>query len=72
MKNSKKSNIVNIQEYETTKTYYAIGMLIGALRAELENGTVELESVYGLLTDRAKSAISSDIAYAVDASRYMS
>lgn len=65
----KNSNIVNIQEYETTKTYYAIGLLIGALRAELENGTVELESVYSLLTDRVKSTIGSELAFAVDASR---
>lgn len=58
MKNSK---VVNIQEYRINRTHYAIGVLIGALRAELENGTVELEAVYGLLNDGVKSAISSDL-----------
>lgn len=57
----KDSNIVNIQEYKTNRNYYKIGLIIGALRAELENGTVALESVYGLLTDRAKSAIDSSL-----------
>jgi hypothetical protein len=61
MKNSK---IINIQRYKINKNYYTIGLLIGALRAEMENGTVELESVYGLLTDRVKSAIDSDLATA--------
>lgn len=59
----KNSNVVNIQEYRISKNYYNIGLIIGALRAEVENGTVALESVYGLLTDRVKSAIDSDIAY---------
>lgn len=59
----KNSNVVNIQEYRIRKNYYNIGLIIGALRAEVENGTVALESVYGLLTDRVKSAIDSDIAY---------
>ena len=58
------SNIISIQEYRTNKDYYKIGLIIGALRAELENGTVELESVYSLLTDGVKSAIGSDLAYA--------
>ncbi len=57
----KKSNIVNIHEYRINRNYYNIGLVIGALRAELENGTVTLESVYGLLTDRTKSAIDSDL-----------
>lgn len=61
MKNSK---IINIQRYKINKNYYTIGLLIGALRAEMENGTVELESVYGLLTDRVKSTIDSDLATA--------
>lgn len=60
----KNSNIVNIQEYKINKNYYTIGLLIGALRAEMENGTVELESVYNILTDGVKSAISSDLAIA--------
>lgn len=60
----KNTNIVNIHEYKINKTYYSIGLLIGALRAELENGTVELESVYNLLTDGVKSAISNDLAFA--------
>lgn len=38
MKNSK---YVNIQDYKINKNYYTIGLLIGALRVELENGTVE-------------------------------
>ena len=59
----KNSNVVNIQEYRISKNYYNIGLIIGALIAEVENGTVALESVYGLLTDRVKSAIDSDIAY---------
>lgn len=59
MKNSK---VVNIQEYKINRNYYNIGLIIGALRAELENGTVALESVYGLLTDSVKTAINSDLA----------
>ncbi len=59
----KNSNVVNIQEYRIRKNYYNIGLIIGALRAEVENGTVALESIYDLLTDRVKSAIDSDIAY---------
>ncbi len=59
----KNSNVVNIQEYRISKNYYNIGLIIGALRAEVENGTVALESIYDLLTDRVKSAIDSDIAY---------
>ena len=60
----KNSNVVSIHEYKINKTYYSIGVLIGALRAELENGAVDPESVYNLLTDRVKSAISSDLAFA--------
>ena len=55
----KNSNVIKIQEYRINKNYYNIGLIIGALRAEMENGTVALESVYGLLTDRVKSAIDS-------------
>ena len=65
----KNSNVVNIKEYRISKNYYNIGLIIGALRAEVENGTVALESVYGLLTDRVKSAIDSDIAYIGGTSR---
>lgn len=65
----KNSNIVNFQEYRINRDYYNIGLIIGALRAELENGTVDMESVYSLLTDNAKSAISSDILYAGRAAR---
>ena len=65
----KNSNVVNIQEYRISKNYYNIGLIIGALRAEVENGTVALESIYGLLTDRVKSAIDSDIAYIGGTSR---
>ncbi len=65
----KNSNVVNIQEYRISKNYYNIGLIIGALRAEVENGTVALESVYGLLTDRVKSAIDSNFAYIGGTSR---
>ncbi len=65
----KNSNVVNIQEYRISKNYYNIGLIIGALRAEVENGTVALESIYDLLTDRVKSAIDSDIAYIGGTSR---
>lgn len=65
----KNSNIVNIHEYRINKNYYNIGLIIGALRTELENGTVALESVYGLLTDRVKSAIDGDLAHVGGAAR---
>ncbi len=65
----KNSNIVNIHEYRINKNYYNIGLIIGALRAELESGTVALESVYGLLTDGVKSAIDSDLAHMGGAAR---
>jgi len=65
----KNPSVVNIQEYKINKTYYTIGLLIGALRAELENGSVEMESVYGLLTDSVKCAISNDLVYAGGAAR---
>ena len=55
------SNVISIQEYKVNRKYYNIGLIIGALRAELENGTVELGSVYSLLTDGVKSAIGSDL-----------
>lgn len=58
------SNVISIQEYRTNKNYYNIGLVIGALRAEVESGTVKIESVYGLLTDDVKSAIGGDLAYA--------
>lgn len=58
----KNLNVINIQEYKINKNYYNIGLIIGALRAELENGTVTLESVYGLLTDSVKSTINNDFA----------
>lgn len=48
------SNIINIQEHRINKEHYNIGLIIGALRAELESGTVEIESVYSLLTDGVK------------------
>lgn len=63
MENSN-SNLISIQEYRINRNYYNIGLIIGALRAELESGTVKIESVYGLLTDDVKSAIGSDLAYA--------
>lgn len=56
-----KSNVIDFQRYKINKEYYNIGLIMGALRAELENGTVALESVYGLLTDNVKSAIDSDL-----------
>ncbi|MCM1245517.1 MAG: hypothetical protein NC293_07730 [Roseburia sp.] len=60
----KNSNVISIQEYRISRNYYNIGLIIGALRAELENGAVEIESVYSLLTDDVKSAIGSDLAHA--------
>lgn len=65
----KNSNVVNIHEYKINRNYYNIGLIIGALRAELEKGTVSLESAYGLLTDGVKSAIDSDLAHAGGAFR---
>ncbi|MCI8363774.1 MAG: hypothetical protein HFG34_02335 [Eubacterium sp.] len=65
----KNSNIVNFQEYRINRDYYNIGLIIGALRAELENGTVDMESVYSLLTENSKSAISSDIVCAEGVAR---
>ena len=60
----KNSNVVNIHEYKINRNYYNIGLIIGALRAELEKGTVSLESAYGLLTDGVKSTIDIDRKYA--------
>ena len=34
------SNTINIQDYKINRDYYNIGLIIGALRAELENGHV--------------------------------
>ena len=51
----------NFEEDEINSRYYNIGLLIGALRAELEKGTVSLESAYGLLTDGVKAAIDSEL-----------
>lgn len=65
----KNSNVVNIHEYKINRNYYNIGLVVGALKAELENGAVELESVYDLLTDRVKSAIDSDLVHAGGAFR---
>ena len=58
------SNVISIQEYKVNRKYYNIGLIIGALRAELENGTVELVSVYSLLTEGVRLAIDSDLSYA--------
>jgi hypothetical protein len=65
----KNSNVVNIHEYKINRNYYNIGLIIGALRAELEKGTVSLESAYGLLTDGVKSTIDIDRTYAGGAIR---
>lgn len=51
----------NFEEDEINSRYYNIGLIIGALRAELEKGTVSLESAYGLLTDGVKAAIDSEL-----------
>lgn len=56
-----KSNVIDFQRYKANKEYYNIGLIMGALRAELESGTVALESVYDLLTDSVKSAIDGDL-----------
>lgn len=65
----KNSNVIKIQEYRINKNYYNIGLIIGALRAEMENGTVALESVYGLLTDKVKSAVDNDLVHVGGAAR---
>lgn len=54
MKNSK---IVDFQEHKSNKDYYTIGLVIGALRAELEAGSISVEDVYSLLTDSVKRII---------------
>ena len=65
----KNSNVVNIHEYKINRNYYNIGLIIGALRAELEKGTVSLGSAYGLLADGVKSTIDIDRTYAGGAIR---
>ena len=35
------SNVISIQEYKVNRKYYNIGLIIGALRAELGNGPGE-------------------------------
>lgn len=55
-----KSNTINIQDYKINRDYYNIGLVIGALRAELENGSVAIEDAYNLLTDRTKNFIMGD------------
>lgn len=58
-----KLKIVNFPEYKSNKNYYyAIGLVLGALRAELEAGIITVEDVYSLLTDDVKSAISDEVA----------
>lgn len=59
-----KSKIISIQDYKINKNYYTIGLVIGALRTELENGTVDLESAYNLLTEGVKASISSELSCA--------
>lgn len=55
------SNIVNTQNNRNNTNYFNIGLIIGALRAELENGSVEIEAAYNLLTDEVKNAISGEL-----------
>ena len=57
----KNSNVINIQDYKINRDYYNIGLIIGALRAELENGSVAIEDAYNLLTDRVKNSIMGDL-----------
>ncbi len=56
-----KSSTIDIQDYKINRDYYNIGLVIGALRAELENGSVALEDAYSLLTDRVKNSIMGDL-----------
>ncbi len=56
-----KSNTIDIQDYKINKNYYNIGLIIGALRAELENGSVAIEDAYNLLTDKVKNSIMGDL-----------
>lgn len=65
----KNSNIVNFHEYKINREHYNIGLIIGALRAELENGTVPMESVYALLSDNVKDFIDSELAHVGGAAR---
>ncbi len=65
----KKSNIVYIQDYKINRDYYNIGLIIGALRAELENGSVAIKDAYNLLTDRVKNSIMGDLSYLGGAAR---
>ena len=51
------SNTIDIQDYKINRDYYNIGLVIGALRAELENGSVAIEDAYNLLTDRVKTLL---------------
>ncbi len=68
----KKSNIIDFQEHKSNRDYYAIGLVLGALRAELETGSIAVEDVYGLLTDSVKSAIGEDLMAVGCAARTMS
>lgn len=53
----KNSNIVNFQEYTTCKKYYNIGLVLGVIRAGLENGTISLEKIYTILPERELSIV---------------
>ena len=57
----KKSNIIDFQEHKSNRDYYAIGLVLGALRAELETGSIAVEDVYSLLPDGVKSTIGDDL-----------
>lgn len=59
-----KSKIVNIQQYKTNNTYYNIGLVIGAMRAGLETGTVSLDAACNLLPDTLQKTIQKEFMYA--------
>lgn len=57
-----KSKIVNIQQYKTNNIYYNIGLVVGAIRAGLETGTVSLDAACSLLPDALQKTIQQEFA----------
>ncbi len=53
----KQNETIKIVKDNFNKRYYNIGLIIGALRAELESGSVAMEDAYNLLTDRVKNSL---------------
>lgn len=59
-----KSNMVDIASCRRLRESYRIGLVLGAVRAEIDAGTLTLADVYSLLSERSRNAISGDIARA--------